>query len=154
MIFCTSIGRIFFVFACCSALSPLVSAAEFTIPFEMDAGGQPLDGAAHRYTITFAADAMPPAQSWDLVLYKLPEQEFVANAIDRNAIESQMVPSLARDKNGNVTIYIQHDPPPRKRKANWLPAADGPFLMQLRLFGPQPGALDADWEAPPVERVE
>ena len=154
MNFCTLIVRIFFTFACCSALSPTVSAAEFTIPFEMDAGGQPLDGAAHRYTITFAADELPPAQSWELVLYTLPEQDLVADAIHRHAIESQMMPGLSRDKNGNVTIYIQHDPPPRERKANWLPAADGPFLMRLRLFDPQPSLLDADWEAPPVERVE
>lgn len=127
---------------------------EFSIPFAMDAGGQPLDGAAHRYTITFAADDLPPAEAWELVLYNLPQQEFVANAIHRHAIESRMLPDLVRDKNGDVTIDIRRDPPPHNRKANWLPAADGPFLMQLRLFDPQPSALDAAWEAPPVVRAD
>jgi len=120
----------------------------------MDAGGQPFDGAVHRYTITFAADELPPAQSWELAIDNLPQQDVVANENHRHSIESRMLKSLVRDKNGNVTIYIQRDPPQGKRKANWLPAADGAFLMQLRLFDPQPSVLDAAWEAPPVERVE
>ncbi len=129
-------------------------APEFLIPLTMDAGGQPLDGAAHRYTITFATDELPPAEAWELALYNLPQQEFVANAIHRHAIESRMLPGLVRDKDGNVTIYVQRDPPRGKHKANWLPAADGPFLLQLRLFDPQQRVLDAAWEAPPVVRAD
>jgi len=150
----TWIARLFGILACCSALTPLASAAEFSIPLAMDAGGQSLDGAAHRYTITFAAKELPPAQSWELVLYNLPQQDFVANAIHRHAIESRMLKGLVRDKDGSVTIYIQRDPPRGTRKANWLPAADGPFLMQLRLYDPQPRVRDAVWEAPPVVRTD
>jgi hypothetical protein len=148
------IARLVFTIPCCSALPPLAVAAEFSIPMAMDAGGQPLDGAAHRYTITFAADELPPARTWELSVYNLPQQEFVANAIHRHAIDSHLLKSLVRDKDGDVTIYVQRDPPPHNRKANWLPAADGPFLMQLRMFDPQPSVLDADWEAPPVVRVD
>jgi hypothetical protein len=129
-------------------------APEFSIPFTMDAGGEPLDGTAHRYTLTFAANELPPAKSWELALYNLPQQEFVANAIHRHAIDSRMLPGLVRDKEGNVTIYIQRDPPRGKRKANWLPAADGPFLLQLRLFDAKQQVLDAAWEAPPVVRAD
>lgn len=129
-------------------------AAPFSIPLLMDAGGLPLDGATHSYTITLAADELPPARSWSLALYRLPEQHFVANALHRHAIESGMLRELVQNSNGSFTIYIQRDPPRGKWKANWLPAADGPFMMQLHLDDPEQRVLDAAWQMPPVIRAD
>jgi hypothetical protein len=121
----------------------------------MDAGGQPLDGSTHRYTLKFAADKLPPVKAfWSLAMYNLPQQMLVRNSINRYFINSPMLPDLQRDVNGGVTIYIQQAPPGGAKDANWLPAADGPFMMVLRLYWPEQSVLDGAWEAPAVERVE
>jgi hypothetical protein len=127
--------------------------APFSLPLQMDSGGQPLNGAAHRYSITFSADSMPPARTWTLVMYELPQQ-LVASPINRHAIDSKLLPHLARNSDGSVTIEIQQESPGGQRAANWLPAPDGPFMLQLRLHEPERAVLDGAWEAPALERVE
>ncbi|MGD9637143.1 MAG: DUF1214 domain-containing protein [Pirellulales bacterium] len=127
----------------------------FSIPLQLDSGGQPLDAGSHRYTLTFAPHGLPPADlSWSLTMYDLPQQELVTNLFGRHAITSQILHSLARNADGSITIYIQKRPPGGRKDANWLPAPAGPFMMLLRLEGPEQAALDGAWEAPPVERVE
>lgn len=140
----------------CSAVSTIAVAQQpsFSIPLQLDGGGQPLNGAAHRYTLTFSATSLPPAKEWALALYQLPDQSWVKNSIDRHAITSWMLPSLHRDPDGGITIYIQRDPPSGKRKANWLPAPDGQFILRLQLDDPAQSVLTGAWEPPPVERIE
>jgi hypothetical protein len=126
----------------------------FTIPIMLDSGGQPF-GGQNRYTLTLAAGNLPPAElSWSLAMYQRPQQTRVDNPLHRYRIDSTMLPLLERGSDGSVTIYIQHDPPESETLANWLPAPKGPFLMKLRLHGPRPRTLRAEWQMPPVERVE
>ena len=40
------------------------------------------------------------------------------------------------------------------RKANWLPAPDGPFFMILRAYWPDGDMLDGTWKQPAAVRVE
>ncbi len=126
----------------------------FSIPFATDSGGHVLDGSAGRYTLTFAAGALPPVtRQWSLDMYALPDQLLVANPIGRYSIDSSMLRELKRDADGGLTVFVQQDEPREGRAANWLPAPDGPFLMILRLYGAEQAVLDNAWEPPPVERV-
>lgn len=131
-----------------------LSAETFDIPYSVDSGGHLLDGKTGQYTLTFAADQLPPAKGfWSLSMYSLPNQRVVENPIDRYWISSRMLPWLERDAEGGLTLYIQTQVPGDGHDANWLPAPDGPFLLILRLNQPDQAVLDNAWEAPPVVRA-
>jgi hypothetical protein len=120
----------------------------------VDADGRPFDGS-NRYTLRFPAGALPPVRAfWSLTLYEMPASLLYANPLDRYLINSSMVPELVNDADGGITIYIQHDSPGPDREANWLPAPVGPFVMGMRLYWPEPQALDGTWQAPPAVRVD
>jgi hypothetical protein len=123
--------------------------------YTVDASGQKLDAAQNRYTLRFASGQLPPVNAfWSLTMYELPSRLLVPNPLDRYLINSPMLPDLKRDGDGGLTLYIQHDSPGKDRESNWLPAPSGPFLMFLRLFWPQPEALDGRWKQPPLQRAE
>jgi hypothetical protein len=120
--------------------------------YYLDSTGQPLDGR-HRYTIRFPPEGLPPVNAfWSLTIYNLPERLLVANPINRYLINSPMLPSLQRDADGGVTLYIQHDSPGMNEETNWLPAPDRSFVLALRLYWPKPEALNGAWKQPPLER--
>lgn len=115
-----------------------------------DASGQPLQGG-HRYVIRFDKSALPPARAfWSLSLYD-QAQDVVANPLNRYAIGSR--DGLRRNRDGSIEIVVQQARPPRAQAANWLPAPDGPFNLMLRLYWPQPTALDGGWSPPSVRRI-
>ena len=119
-----------------------------------DASGQNLDAAQNRYTLRFAPGQLPPVNAfWSLTMYELPSRLLVANPLDRYLINSPMLPDLKRDADGGLTLYIQHDSPGKDKESNWLPAPSGPFLMFMRLFWPQPQAIDGRWRQPPLQRA-
>jgi len=130
------------------------SAAEAFYPIAAaDSDGQPLSGA-NNYIYRFAPNALPPANAfWSLTMYKLPESLLVANPINRYLINSPMLPNLARDPDGGVTIYVQNSSPGPGKEANWLPAPSGPFQLVLRLYSPKPEVLDGQWTAPKPQRT-
>jgi hypothetical protein len=118
-----------------------------------DARGDALDGSRRGYRLRFAPDGLPPVDGfWSLTLYALPDQMPFANPLRRHAIGSAALPGLVRDADGGVTIDIQTEAPEATRRANWLPAPDGPFLLALRLYWPQEAALSGEWKPPPLER--
>src|SRR4029453_6000745 len=79
--------------------------------YAVDAAGTPLDGAA-RYPLRFAPGGLPPVRAfWSVTMYALPSRLLVANPLGRYLINSAMLPSLKRDADGGVTIYVQHDSP-------------------------------------------
>jgi hypothetical protein len=121
--------------------------------YAVDSDGQQLTGQ-NRYTLHFAAGQLPPVHAfWSLTMYELPESLLVDNPIDRYLINSTMLPTLKRDKEGGLTLYIQHESPGQAVESNWLPAPAGPFVMALRLYWPEAPALDGTWKAPPLRRV-
>ncbi len=118
------------------------------------ADGEVLDGSKHNYTLTFAADQLPPARAfWSLTMYDGASQFLVDNPIKRYLINSPMLPGLKRGANGSLTLYIQKDSPGGDREANWLPAPDGPIYLVLRLYGPRQSALSGEWKNPPLVRI-
>ena len=93
-----------------------------------DSDGQPLTGE-HRYTMTFRADDLPPVRNhWELPIYDA-DGYFVANEIDRYALNSYMLDrGKLRIDDGEIVIPIQTQRPAAPDQArNWLPAPPGPF---------------------------
>ncbi len=114
-----------------------------------DAAGNPLDGSKHRYVMHFAKDQMPQVDAfWSMTMYSLPNQLMVENPFDRYSIGDRSKVRYAKD--GSLTIYIQHESPGKKRESNWLPAPNGPFSLQFRMYLPKPEALDPLYLPPPI----
>jgi hypothetical protein len=85
-------------------------------------------------------------------MYDGPTQLFIHNPVDRYLVNSAMMSDFRFDDDGSLTLLVQKDPPEDAWMANWLPAPDGPFYMTLRLYGPEPEALDGTWTPPPAVR--
>ena len=118
-----------------------------------DSTGAALSGASD-YTLTFPAGQLPPANAfWSVTMYKLPESLLVDNPINRYVINSPMLPGLATNPDGSITLYVQHASPGADREANWLPAPEGPFTVFMRVYWPKPEALDGTWQPPKLVRA-
>lgn len=139
--------RAFIGFAGLGALPP----EEAIYPMvPLDGEGKLLAGAA-RYVLHFDKENLPPADAfWSLTMYGA-DQFFVANPIDRFAIGDR--DKLHFNADGSLDLYIQKDSPGAEKEANWLPAPDGPFTMNLRLYLPRREALDGRWTPPPLRRL-
>ena len=119
-----------------------------------DSEGSKPDGAKHRYTLTFPAGGLPPVNAfWSVTMYDAKTQLLVANPIDRYLINAPMLPSLAKNADGSLTLYLQKDSPGKDKESNWLPAPDGPIYLVMRLYWPKPDALERKWKPPAVVRV-
>jgi len=120
----------------------------------VDSERQQPNGATHRYALRFPANQLPPVNAfWSLTLYELPSSLLSANPLNRFLINSPMLPSLKRDGDGGLTLYMQHQSPGQDKESNWLPAPEGPFFSCLRLYWPKAEALDGRWTAPPLQRL-
>ncbi len=123
-----------------------------------DGAGNPLDGSKHNYTLTFAAGQYPPVNAfWSVTMYDGKTQLLIENPINRYLINSPMLPSLKKNKDGSLTMYIQKDAPSADKKSNWLPAPDGPIYMVMRLYWPKetpPSILppgSGTWQPPAIQ---
>jgi hypothetical protein len=120
-----------------------------------DSLGNPLDGSVNRYKLHFAADLLPPVNAfWSLTMYELPSSLLYANPINRYLINSSMLPSLKRDEDGGITLWLQNESPGSEKESNWLPAPKGPFTAVLRLYWPKEEVINRKWKQPPLEIVE
>ena len=120
-----------------------------------DTEGRPLDGA-HRYTISFDLNDMPPvSEFWEIPLYDR-EGYFVDNPINRYSINSFM---LKRDKlhteGGKLVIYVQNDEPKdANQRKNWLPTPkSGGFQFAARFYGAETQLIDGSYNMPGVVRA-
>ncbi len=118
----------------------------------IDHTGQPLDGGTGEYQLTF--ESQPPVEHfWSVTLYDAETRSMIPNPVHHYALgHREMDFRLGRD--GDLTIYIQHRSPGRRKEANWLPAPQRPFYLVLRLYGPGPEVLDGTYRIPPVVRVK
>jgi hypothetical protein len=96
------------------------SPEEATYPYTRnDSTGKELSGA-HNYTITFAADQLPPVNAfWSVTMYDGKNQLLVKNPIDRYLINAPMVVQMKRGADGSLILYIQNKSPGPEREANW-----------------------------------
>ena len=117
-----------------------------------DMDGLPLMGA-NAYKLHFAPGALPDvAYFWSLTMYDLTNN-LVKNPIDRWAIGS-LAKEYKLDKDGGLTLYIQHSSPGKGKEANWLPAPEGEFWLVFRTYGPGPALIEGSWHMPALERVK
>ena len=94
----------------------------------VDAGKQKLDGA-NRYTLRFAPGQLPPVNAfWSLTMYELPASLLFANPLNRYLINSPMLPSLKRDADGGITLYVQNESPGYGQGIQLAAGAEGPVL--------------------------
>jgi len=116
----------------------------------IDENGEALDGSKHNYTLHFSKDRLPPVKAfWSFSMYKLPEQLFTENSINRYVISSA-TEGLKYNEDGSLDIYIQKESPGADKESNWLPAYDGKFSLQSRLYWPEPASLDPLYVLPKV----
>ncbi len=124
------------------------------------ADGTALDGSKHKYTLTFAKGDLPPVNAfWSVTMYDGKNQLLVKNPINRYLINSPMLPSMKKNKDGSLTLYIQKDSPGKDKESNWLPAPDGPIYLVMRLYWPKtepPSILPAGegtWSPPALAQA-
>jgi hypothetical protein len=121
----------------------------------VDADGEPLDGAKHRYALRFGPGGHPPNEAfWSLTMYDGRMQLLVANPLGRYLINSTMEARLARDPDGGITLHVQAEPLEGEKGSNWLPAPEGPFYTVLRIYQPKRSVQDGTWVAPRLRRVD
>jgi len=118
--------------------------------YSLDGAGAPLDGSRAAYSLTFPPGGEPPVEAfWSVTVYTLPESLLYANEERRYLINSPMVPGLARDGDGGLTLRVSHAPPAdAAARPNWLPCPAAPFIVFMRLYCPRPAAYDGTWVRP------
>ncbi len=134
-------------------------AVEAMYPMAKTGGdGQPLDGSARRYTITFAAGQYPPVNAfWSVTMYDGKTQLLIENPLNRYLVNSTMLSGMKKNADGSLTIHIQKDSPGKAQESNWLPAPNGPIYMVMRLYWPKteaPSILppgEGTWKPPVIE---
>jgi hypothetical protein len=120
-----------------------------------DRDGKKLDTQSARYTLTFPAGQLPPANAfWSVTMYDGKTQLLIENPIHRYLINSPMLPGLAKNPDGSLTLHIRKDSPGKELESNWLPAPDGPPYIVMRLYWPKESALNGTWKPPAVYRAE
>ncbi len=101
--------------------------------------------------IHFAPGKLPPVRFlWSMTLYTLPDRFLYPNDIERYSVGDR-TKGLQFGKDGSLTLYVSHDPPPAAMTRNWLPAPDGPYVVVARLYGPKPEAIDGRWTLPALQ---
>ena len=116
-----------------------------------DEAGRPVS-AENRYVLHFDKEELPPVDAfWSLTMYDA-EGFQIANSIDRFAIGDR--DALQFNPDGSLDLYIQNGNPGSGIESNWLPAPkSGALGLTLRLYAPQPQALDGRWNPPPIKRI-
>jgi len=127
--------------------------ADATYPnTRVDANGQALNGS-HRYRLHFKAGELPPARAfWSVTAYGA-DDFLIDNALKRYALGSR--DPLRFNADGSLDLLVQAASPAAEQQANWLPVKAGaPFLLNARLYWPEPAALSGSWGMPAVERLD
>lgn len=117
----------------------------------VDGEGQFLDGA-HRYTLHFTEDELPPVNAfWSVTMYDA-DSYLVPNEIDVHAVGDRSGLHYADD--GSLTIAVQAEQPDNTSTTNWLPAPrSGRFKLALRLYHPREEASKGIWRPPALRRL-
>lgn len=91
---------------------------------------------------------------WSVTMYDAVDRFMVENELGRQKIGS-MTDHLVRNDDGSLTIHISYErPTDTTRAANWLPAPQDEFMLQVRLYEPEPHVLDGTYELPQVIRTD
>jgi hypothetical protein len=115
------------------------SASEAVYPkTRIAADGQLIDTSKGNYTLTFAKGSLPPVNAfWSVTMYDGTSQLLIKNPINRFLINSPMLPSMKKNDDDSLTLYIQKDSPGKSEESNWLPAPNGLAYLIMRLYSPK-----------------
>lgn len=120
-----------------------------------DANGDMLDASKHNYTLTFENGKLPPVKAfWSVTMYDGKSQLMIENSINRYLLNSTMLDTMKKGDDGSITLYFQKDSPGKDLEANWLPAANGPFYMLMRVYWPNTAFLDGSWKLPAIQTAK
>src|SRR5262245_18423998 len=121
----------------------------------IDSEGQKVDTSTNRYTLTFPAGQLPPANAfWSVTMYDGKTQLLIDNPINRYLLNSPMLSGLKKNADAPLTLYIQKDSPGQGQESNWLPAPNtSPFIV-MRIYWPKETALNGTWKPPAMQRVK
>ena len=124
----------------------------------VDGNGEVLNSKTDKYTLHFTKDEIPPAKYfWSVTMYD-KRGDGIAGYMIENPINRYLISSttegLLYDKDGGLTIYIQHAQPEGEKAANWLPAPAEPFYMCMRIYGPEERVMNNEWAPPAVQKVK
>jgi hypothetical protein len=116
-----------------------------------DSLGRNLTGT-NGYVIHFDKGQTPPVNAfWSLTLYN--NASYLAdNPINRYAIGDRS-PGLLYNEDDSLDIYIQHANPGPDKEPNWLPAPEGDFSLNLRLYNPEDSVLNGEYKYAPLQRI-
>jgi hypothetical protein len=97
---------------------------------------------------------------WSVTMYDGKTQLLLENPINRYLINSPMLPSMKKNPDGSLTLYVQKSSPGKARESNWLPAPSGPIYLVMSLYWPKettpsilpPGA--GTWKPPGLVQVK
>ena len=134
------------------------SASEAVYPkTRIAADGQLIDTSKGNYTLTFAKGSLPPVNAfWSVTMYDATSQLLIKNPINRFLINSPMLPSMKKNADDSLTLYIQKNSPGQAKESNWLPAPNGPAYLIMRVYSPKdapPSILppgEGTWKPPGV----
>ena len=116
----------------------------------VDSDDKQLNGRT-AYTIRFAGK-VPVSAFWSLTMHDAKNLYMVENPIKHYSIGDRTKgPKTAPD--GSLTIYIQATNPGPDKESNWLPASDGDFFLQMRLYEPGEQVLNGSYRVPQVIRM-
>jgi hypothetical protein len=87
-----------------------------------------------------------------LTLYD-KEHFFVPNEINRYLLGTKNK-DLKTSSKGELTIYVQSDPPAEAQRTNWLPAPKDDFSLYVRAYWPQEAITSGKWTPPPVVKSQ
>jgi hypothetical protein len=114
-----------------------------------DSEGSLMDGA-QGYRLHFPAGQLPPVNGfWSLSLYRISDYQLESNEIERYSIGDRTA-GLVYNSDGSLTLVLQHQRP-ADPGVNWLPAPAGQFMAVMRLYEPQPAALNNEYLLPRIE---
>ncbi|MGL6257895.1 DUF1254 domain-containing protein [Vibrio sp. WXL210] len=122
----------------------------------VDSQGEMLTGE-HAYEITFPADMAINEDLggfWTVTMYDAQDRFMVENEIDRFKVGS-LSDHLIYNEDGSLTVYIASEKPSdEKRLANWLPAPKDGFMLQIRMYEPQPEVYQGKFVLPEMHKVD
>jgi len=129
------------------------SAEEAIYPsYYVDAKGQKLDGA-HRYTLVFAPDQLPPVNSfWSATLYDLENGFFIPNNHKKYSVGENA--GFKLDEKGGIRIVIAAEQPEGVPEENWLPIERGDIDLDvnMRLYNPDIEKFKS-WTPPKAKKL-
>lgn len=121
----------------------------------VDSEGVLLNGQ-NGYTITFPADMAVYEDLggfWSVTMYDAQDRFMVENDINRYKIGS-MTEGLSFNDDGTLTVYVGYEAPEdSKLRANWLPAPNDDFMLQVRMYEPKAEVYQGEFVLPDMFKV-